>query len=153
MVCVNLHGWQARRGGRRGDDLHAAQAAQADLRQPHSGRQPAGRRHAKIQRPPAVVPRVHGDAKLGGLLDRGLAKLVGTSIELHGDSLRRSETDGDLANRLNCQRAESVSSNDSTMFSATCTTGTMTICAMRSPGCTVKSTLPRFQHETMSWPW
>ena len=38
----------------------------------------------------------------------------------------------------------------STTSSRTCTTGTITICAMRSPGCTVKSAAERFQHDTMS---
>ena len=41
----------------------------------------------------------------------------------------------------------------STTSSRTCTTGTMTICAMRSPGCTTNSSALRFQQDTMSWPW
>ena len=41
----------------------------------------------------------------------------------------------------------------STTSSRTCTTGTITICAMRSPGCTTNSTALRFQQDTMSWPW
>ena len=48
-------------------------------------------------------------------------------------------------------RAEAAKS--STTSSRTCTTGTITICAMRSPGCTVKSAAERFQHDTMSCPW
>ena len=46
-----------------------------------------------------------------------------------------------------------LAAKSSTTSSRTCTTGTMTICAMRSPGCTVKSVAPRFQHDTMSCPW
>jgi hypothetical protein len=34
-----------------------------------------------------------------------------------------------------------------------CTTGTMTICAMRSSGCTVKAASLRFQQLTISGPW
>jgi len=34
-----------------------------------------------------------------------------------------------------------------------CTTGTITSCAIRSMGCTVKATLPRFQQLTISGPW
>jgi FKBP-type peptidyl-prolyl cis-trans isomerase SlyD len=41
----------------------------------------------------------------------------------------------------------------STTRKAACTTGTMTICAMRSSGCTVKAVLPRFQQLTISAPW
>ena len=34
-----------------------------------------------------------------------------------------------------------------------CTTGTITSCAMRSIGCTVKAASPRFQQLTISGPW
>ena len=46
-----------------------------------------------------------------------------------------------------------LASKDSTISSSTCTTGTTTICAMRSPGCTVKRSRARFQHDTITWPW
>ena len=41
-------------------------------------------------------------------------------------------------------------SNSSTISNSACTTGTITICAMRSPGLIVKLCLPRFQQETNS---
>ena len=43
--------------------------------------------------------------------------------------------------------------NSSTTRNCACTTGTMTSCAMRSIGCTVKLVCPRFQQLTISWPW
>ena len=46
-----------------------------------------------------------------------------------------------------------LSSNSSTCVSATCITGTITSCAMRSPGSMVKALLPRFQQDTINWPW
>ena len=46
-----------------------------------------------------------------------------------------------------------VLANSSTTSNSTCTTGTMTICAMRSPGLTVKEAAPRFQHDTINGPW
>jgi len=46
-----------------------------------------------------------------------------------------------------------LAANSSTTSNSTCTTGTMTICAMRSPGSIVKAAAPRFQHETINCPW
>ena len=46
-----------------------------------------------------------------------------------------------------------LSSNSSTCVSDTCITGTITSCAMRSPGSMVKALLPRFQQDTINWPW
>lgn len=40
----------------------------------------------------------------------------------------------------------------STVLNLACTTGTKTICAMRSPGSMVKCFWPRFQTDTISWP-
>ena len=37
--------------------------------------------------------------------------------------------------------------------SSTWTTGTTTICAIRSPGMIVNAASPRFQQETITWPW
>ena len=45
------------------------------------------------------------------------------------------------------------SSNSVTTSSSTWTTGTMIICAIRSPGEIVNGWLPRFQTETITWPW
>ena len=44
-------------------------------------------------------------------------------------------------------------SNSSTRRNVACTTGTMTICAMRSIGLIVNAAWPRFQQLTISWPW
>ncbi len=44
-------------------------------------------------------------------------------------------------------------SNASTRRNAACTTGTITICAMRSIGSIVKAVSPRFQQLTISGPW
>ncbi len=43
--------------------------------------------------------------------------------------------------------------NSSTTLKWACTTGTMTIWAMRSKGSTVKGSWPRFHRDTMSCPW
>ena len=43
--------------------------------------------------------------------------------------------------------------NSSTSRKLACTTGTITSCAMRSSGCTVKAAVPRFQQLTISGPW
>lgn len=47
----------------------------------------------------------------------------------------------------------SLSSKDSTTSKRTCTTGRITIWAIRSPGSMVKGAFPRFQHEINTWPW
>jgi hypothetical protein len=44
-------------------------------------------------------------------------------------------------------------SKSSTRRNVACTTGTITICAMRSIGLTVNSVWPRFQQLTINWPW
>ena len=49
--------------------------------------------------------------------------------------------------------ARSDSSKDSTTLNSACTTGTSTICAIRSPGLSVNDEPLRFQHETNSCPW
>ena len=43
--------------------------------------------------------------------------------------------------------------NASTRLNCACTTGTMTICAMRSIGWTVNGAKPRFQQLTINGPW
>jgi len=44
-------------------------------------------------------------------------------------------------------------SKSSTTRKLGCTTGTITICAMRSIGWIVNASLPRFHTLTISWPW
>ena len=46
-----------------------------------------------------------------------------------------------------------LSVNCSTTSKRTCTTGTITICAIRSPGAIVNAVAPRFQHDTITCPW
>ena len=46
-----------------------------------------------------------------------------------------------------------LASKSSTTLKLACTTGTMTICAMRSNGWMVNAVWPRFHTETSNWPW
>ena len=46
-----------------------------------------------------------------------------------------------------------LASNSSTTSNSTCTTGTTTICAMRSPGLIVNARSPRFHIDTITGPW